>query len=107
MGRQCLHVRQRFAEFAARDRAVGDYLYAGALFNGVKLRLKRLYGVRHRLQIGHGADGAISAVSCGAAAGFDILLIRKTRFAEMNVHVRETGKNMEGIKAGRTILRGE
>ena len=34
----------------------------GVFLNGVQLHLQRLYAVRHRVQIRHGAHGGIAAV---------------------------------------------
>ena len=48
-------------------------------------------GIRHRVQVGHGAHRGIAAMGRRQRSGADGLLIRKTRLSEMYMHINETG----------------
>ena len=102
--RHALQVGKRFALFADGDRAIGVDVDAGGFLNETALNPKILHTVRHRVQVGHGADRGIAAPGgCPAACG-DGLLIRKTRLSEMHMHVTKAGKNniFRRIEPGKT-----
>ena len=93
VGRHALQVGKRFALFADGDRAIGVDVDAGGFLDEAALNSQILHAVRHRVQVGHGADRGIAAPGgCPAACG-DGLLIRKTRLSEMHMHVTKAGKN--------------
>ena len=104
VGRHALQVGKRFALFADCDGTVGVDVNAGGFLDETALNPKILHTVRHRVQVGHGADRGIAAPGgCPAACG-DGLLIRKTRLSEMHMHVTKAGKNniFRRIEPGKT-----
>jgi len=72
------------------DRAVGRHIDDRIRADALQLGGKRLQTVRRRIQIGHGAHAAVSAVRRSKRAGRNGLLIRKTRLTKMYMHIYET-----------------
>ena len=91
-GRQGLQVRQRPALFAHGDGAVGAHVDRSVPADDGQLLLQVLPAVRHRVQVGHGADGGVAAPGGGAGAAGDGLFIRKARLAQMHMHIAKTGQ---------------
>ena len=65
------------------DRIVADF---------AELLAEMFRRVGNRLQIRHGADVGIAAVSCRTGSCGNRFLIRKARLTQMNMHISETGK---------------
>ena len=85
-----IQVGQFLTLLTAGDGAVGvdaDFsVFADQLF----LEAQILHTVGHRLQIGHGTDGGISA-GCGSiGAGINGFFIRKARLTKMNMYINKT-----------------
>ena len=74
------------------DGAVGAHVDHGVPADDGQLLLQMLPAVRHRVQVGHGADGGVSAPGGGAGAAGDGFLIRKARFAQVHMHIAKTGQ---------------
>ena len=51
-----------------------------------------------RIPVGHGEDAGVAPCGGGLAAGQDRLFIRKTRLAEVYMHIRQTGNNILVVK---------
>ena len=102
--RHALQVGKHPALFAHGDSAIGIDMDAGGFLNDTALNLQILHAVRHRVQVGHGADRGIAAPGGRPAACGDSLLIRKTRLSEMHMHITKAGKNniFRRIKPGKT-----
>lgn len=90
VGRELLHVRKLPAAAVRGDRAVGRHVNDRIRADALQLGGKRLQTVRRRIQIGHGAHAAVSAVRRSKRAGRNGLLIRKTRLTEMYMYIYET-----------------
>ena len=90
VGRELLHVRKLPAAAVRGDRTVGRHINDRIRADALQLGGKRLQTVRRRIQIGHGAHAAVSAVRRSKRAGRNGLLIRKTRLTEMYMYIYET-----------------
>jgi hypothetical protein len=66
---------------------------AGVVGNEFFLNPQVFVGVRHRVQVGHGADSGLAAPGAGFGAGGNGLLIGKTRLTQMHMDIHETGQN--------------
>ena len=81
---------QFLALFASGDGAVGIDADRRVPGNGLQLRTEAICTVRHRLEVGHGAHGGVTACRSSGSAGGNGLLIRKTRLTQMHMHIGET-----------------
>ena len=90
IGCELLHVRKLPAAAVRGDRTVGRHVDDRIRADALQLGGKRLQTVRRRIQIGHGAHAAVSAVRRSKRAGRNGLLIRKTRLTEMYMYIYET-----------------
>ena len=106
-GRERLHIRKRFALFAHRDGGVGVYPDRRVPLYDLLLRGQVGVAVRHGVQVRHGANRRVAAPGRRAAAALYRLFIRKTRLAEMHVHVAKAGKYGQwGGNAGNGLQEG-
>ena len=103
IGSHGLHVRQGLPLLPHGDGAVGHHLNDGIPADDIQLCLQMGQIVGAGVQIGHGAHGGIPAPGRGPAAAGYGFLIRKTRLAEVHVHICETGKY--GISVTGDLLR--
>ena len=98
--RRLLHFRKLSSLTLHAYRAVGQHVYHGVAPDYLKLLFKVLSAVRCGAQIRHRAHAGVAARRRRHAAGFYRLLIRKTRFSQMNVYICETGNNETIMKFG-------
>ena len=72
----------------------------------VRLHLQVFGAVGGGVQVRHGADRSIAAVCRRPGAGQDGFLIRKSRLAQMNMYIRETGHyiNRDGDYASQSAF---
>ena len=87
------HVRQLRAFFAPGDGPIGIHPHPAVPGDGVQLRPQVLQGVRHRIQVGHGAHRRVASCGGRRRAGGDGFLIRKSRLPKMNMYINETWNN--------------
>ena len=100
-------IGQSFALLAAGDGAVRQNANVGGFADQIQLDFQMFGAVGHRLQVGHGTHGGVTAGGSGLSAGIDGFLIRKTRLTKMNVHINETWNNKTIVQFndGKTFLR--
>ena len=97
-GRHGLHIRKLPAHFAAGYGSVRNHLYTGVPADYIQLRPERFHIGWHRIQVRHGANCGIASAGCRQRACAYGFLIRKTRLAEMHMHIHKTGKNIKPFK---------
>lgn len=62
-------------------------------FSLIQYILKGLGVINYRLRIGHADNGGKTACCCRMRTGQDILFIRKSRIAEMHMHIHQARRN--------------
>ena len=75
MGSHTRHVRQGSALLGPCNRAVGMDMDHRVPVYGIQLRLQMLRGIRHGVQVGHGAHMGVTAAGGGQGTGTHRLFI--------------------------------
>ena len=84
-----VEIDQLSAKASFRDRAVGEHPDEGVPVDGFLLYGQVLQGVRHGIQVGHGANERVSTPRGGPAAAADGFFPSLSRLTEVYVKVGE------------------
>ena len=84
---------QCFAHFTDSKCAVGNNFDAGCFANGFQLGFQIFHAIGCRVQIGHGADCCVAAMSRCQSTCFDGFFIKKARLSQMYMNINKTGKH--------------
>ena len=107
LGRQRREIDQTAAAaLPHRDAAVGDYAHDGIAADDVGLRTERLRSIGRRVQVRHRTDRRVSAPCGRGRSGGDGLLLRESRFAQVDVHVHESRNHMPAAEVHGPVGRG-
>ena len=88
LGRQRREIDQTAAAaLPHRDAAVGDYAHDGIAADDVGLRTERLRSIGRRVQVRHRTYRRIASAGRGRRTRRNGLLLRKPRFAQVDMHV--------------------
>ena len=88
-----------------RDGGVGHDPHHGVAADQVGLHPQVFGRVGHRIEVGHRADGRIAAAGRRHRAGGDGLLVREARFAQVDMHVDQSGHNVPAAQIDRAVGR--
>ncbi len=94
------------AHTAERYRAVGQYLDHCIRSYYIQLALQVFRRVGHRIEIGHGAHGRVSAARRRRRSSRYALLVAVARLAQMYVHVHKSACRRHAAGIDRPIARG-
>jgi hypothetical protein len=90
--------RELLAFHADRDAAGGEDIHAGRFVGALAHERNGVGAVRGRIRIRHGQDAGEAAGRRGARAGGDGFLLRAARFAQVDVHVDQAGRDDEALR---------
>ncbi len=103
---QCSEVDQLTAALlSAGDGAVGDHPHPGVAPDGLQLSLQVFRRIGRRVQVGHGADGGISAPGGRSRTRRHGLLGRESRLAQMHMHVDQPRQDVAAPAVDRAGVR--
>ena len=89
-----------------RDTAVRHDPHHGVAADDLGLRTKRIGRIGRRVQVRHRTDRRVSAPCGRGRSGGDGLLLRESRFAQVDVHVHESRNHMPAAEVHGPVGRG-